>query len=215
MHEGEHEEDEDEGYNEDLDLESILRELEEEDEDEIKDESVNEEEDDDKDEKMDENDVSSEIGAADNKLKPEAGSSTDIGQGPEGEGSKSEAGKEDDNNEVVDDLVEDIDLEEVLKALTEEEDDKEEEESKDEAVSKLTSELDEHRNVVKYLRSKLNEVNLLNAKLLFTNKLFRNYGLNNGQKLKVVETFDRATNLREVKLVFSTLAESINVSFSI
>jgi len=61
---------------------------------------------------------------------------------------------------------------------------------------------------VKYLRSKLNEVNLLNAKLLFTNKLFRAHGLTNEQKLKVVETFDRAKNLREVKLVFSTLAES-------
>jgi hypothetical protein len=58
------------------------------------------------------------------------------------------------------------------------------------------------------LRSKLNEVNLLNAKLLFTNKLFRSHGLSNDQKMKVVETFDRAHNLREVKLVYSTLAES-------
>jgi hypothetical protein len=54
----------------------------------------------------------------------------------------------------------------------------------------------------------LNEVNLLNAKLLFTNKLFRAHGLTNEQKLKVVENFDGATNLREVKLVFATLAES-------
>ena len=75
-------------------------------------------------------------------------------------------------------------------------------------VAKLKSDLDEHRNVVKYLRSKLNEVNLLNAKLLFTNKLFRSYGLTNDQKMKVVENFDRAHNLREVKLVYSTLAES-------
>ena len=75
-------------------------------------------------------------------------------------------------------------------------------------VSKLQSELDELRDVVKYLRSKLNEVNLLNAKLLFTNKLFRAFGLSNDQKMKVVENFDRATNLREVKLVYSTLAES-------
>ena len=49
---------------------------------------------------------------------------------------------------------------------------------------------------------------MLNAKLLFTNKLFRSYGLNNDQKMKVVENFDRAHNLREVKLVYSTLAES-------
>ena len=49
---------------------------------------------------------------------------------------------------------------------------------------------------------------MLNAKLLFTNKLFRSFGLTNDQKMKVVENFDRAHNLREVKLVYSTLAES-------
>jgi len=213
------EEDEDEGYSEDLDLEAVLAELEgetvteEEDEEE---ETVKEEEDKDEeeDDEVNENDVSSDIGAADNKLKPEAGDSSKIGQGPEGEGSDKPAGKENSEDEIVDDLKEDveisedIDLEEVLKALTEEEDEEEEKEDASEAVNTLKADLEEHRNVVKYLRGKLNEVNLLNAKLLFTNKLFRNFGLNNEQKLKVVETFDRATNLREVKLVFSTLAES-------
>jgi hypothetical protein len=51
---------------------------------------------------------------------------------------------------------------------------------------------------------------LLNAKLLYTNKLFRNFELTEGQKMKVIENFDRAGNTREVKLVFSTLAESFN-----
>ena len=68
----------------------------------------------------------------------------------------------------------------------------------------------EHRKVIKYLKSKLNEVNLLNAKLLFTNKLFKTYNLNNNQKLRVVETFDRAKNTREIKLIYSTLAESFS-----
>ena len=219
MYEGEHgEEEEDEGnYMEDLDLEAVLAELEGETvtEEEDEDEEVKEEEEKEVDEEVNENDVSSDIGAADNKVKPEAGDSSKIGQGPEGEGKDKESGKEDENSEVVDDLTEDLDLEEVLKALTEEEDEdemKKEQEDKEkeveEQVSTLKSDLEEHRNVVKYLRGKLNEVNLLNAKLLFTNKLFRNFGLNNEQKLKVVETFDRATNLREVKLVFSTLAES-------
>ena len=220
------EEDEDEGYSEDLDLEAVLAELEgetvTEEEEEDKDETVKEEEDKDEeevDEEVNENDVSSEIGAADNKLKPEAGDSSKIGQGPEGEGSDKPAGKELEDQEIVDDLKEDIeisediDLEEVLKALTEEEDEEEKkdesvEESVNEELNTIKADLEEHRNVVKYLRGKLNEVNLLNAKLLFTNKLFRNFGLSNEQKLKVVETFDRATNLREVKLVFSTLAES-------
>ena len=63
---------------------------------------------------------------------------------------------------------------------------------------------------MKYLREKLNEVNLLNAKLLFTNKLFRAFGMNNEQKMKVVETFDRAKTLREIKLVYATVAENFS-----
>ena len=189
-----------------LDLESILRELEEE-----------EEEDEDKDE-MKENDVSSGIGKSDNAHNAEAGDSSKVGQGPESEGSDKEAGKELDDHEVVkegedkeegeDEMDEDIDLEEVLKALSEEE---EVEEEVDETAT-LKQEIKEHRDVVKYLRAKLNEVNLLNAKLLFSNKLFRTFGLTNEQKMKVVETFDRTKNLREIKLVYSTLAESFGQS---
>jgi len=110
----------------------------------------------------------------------------------------------DEVEESKEEVDEDVDLDEVLKALSEEEDDEEEMEE----VAKLRSDLDEHRSVIETLRGKLNEVNLLNAKLLFTNKLFRKHGLNNEQKMKVVEQFDRASNLREVKLVYSTLGES-------
>ena len=58
------------------------------------------------------------------------------------------------------------------------------------------------------MRDKLHEVNILNAKLLYTNRLFREFALSNDQKLKIVETFDRAQTTREIKLVYSTLAES-------
>ena len=185
-----HDEEEDDDVDEELDLESVLKELEASiEEDEEVEEGAHEE---DEEDKVDENDVSSAIGSADNKVDKKAGDSTDIGNADKAK-----------HTESVD---EDIDLDEVLKALSEE-DEEEKKESTDE-VSKLESELAEHRDVVKYLRTKLNEVNLLNAKLLFTNKLFRAFGLSNDQKMKVVETFDRATNLREVKLVYSTLAES-------
>jgi len=60
-----------------------------------------------------------------------------------------------------------------------------------------------------YLKDKLQEVNLLNAKLLYTNKLFRSRNISETQKMKVIEQFDRATNVREVKLVYSTFAESM------
>lgn len=204
MEEGEHEDEEDD-MEEDLDLEAIIKELEAEineedddmeegeerdDKDEVKEEDEVEEGDK---EEMDENDVSSGIGKSDNAHDKKSGSSTDIGK----------AGKA--KHESVDD---DLDLDSILEALKEGPDE-EEEEGVNEEVSNLRKDLDEARETIKFMQSKLNEVNLLNAKLLFTNKLFKKHGLSNEQKLKVVETFDRATNLREVKLVYSTLAESL------
>jgi outer membrane lipopolysaccharide assembly protein LptE/RlpB len=72
----------------------------------------------------------------------------------------------------------------------------------------VQSELGEAISVIKSLKGTINEVNLLNAKLLYVNKLFRSFNLTNEQKSKVVETLDRTKNVREVKLVFSTIAES-------
>ena len=80
----------------------------------------------------------------------------------------------------------------------------------EEEIKEKDKELQEAYKTVKKLNSIINEVNLLNAKLLYTNKLFRNFELNESQKMKVIENFDRAGNTREVKLVFSTLAESFN-----
>ena len=44
--------------------------------------------------------------------------------------------------------------------------------------------------------------------LKYDAKLFKEYALSNDQKLKIVETFDRAQTTRAIKLVYSTLAES-------
>jgi hypothetical protein len=207
------EEMEDKEEEDELDLESVLAELEadlSEEEDKDEEEKVDEVEDKDEEEKVDENDVSSDIGKSDNKVNPKANDSSATGaQGPEGEGKDEPAGNELDDHEVVKEVEDkeeddDIDLDEVLKALSEEEDAEEEADK----VEELKKEITETRNVVKFMRAKLNEVNLLNAKLLFSNKLFRAFGLNNNQKLKVVENFDRTKNLREVKLVYATLAES-------
>jgi hypothetical protein len=78
----------------------------------------------------------------------------------------------------------------------------------EDTIEKQGEELEEAYRTVNQLKSIINEVNLLNAKLLYTNKLFRNFELSENQKMKVIENFDRAGNPREVKLVFTTLAES-------
>ena len=233
MHEDEetHDEGHDEGHHEmdemrddehaiaeedDLELEAIIKELEDE---------IDEGEHDELDES---NDVSSGIGTADNKA-PDAKSTGAYTDDNEGDGvkvvSESEDGMEGESEtldtlheEEEDELDEgmredeDIDLEEVIKSLREEEEELDESEDgmegESETINNLTEKLQESYKVVRFLRSKINEVNLLNAKLLFTNKLFRNGNLNESQKLKVIETFDRAKSTREVKLVYSTLAES-------
>ena len=103
--------------------------------------------------------------------------------------------------ENIDDIIEAI-LREEEEVVAPEEDATEEE------LKEVKSELEEAYKTVRQLKSIINEVNLLNAKLLYTNKLFRNFDLNENQKMKVLESFDRAGNTREVKLVFSTMAES-------
>jgi len=112
---------------------------------------------------------------------------------------------------------EEVNLDEVIRALREMNGDvpAEEEETAgmtEEEAEEMKSDLEEAYKVIKSLKNTINEVNLLNAKLLYTNKLFRNFDLNEKQKVKVVENFDRASSLREVKLVFATLGENLNVA---
>ena len=106
---------------------------------------------------------------------------------------------------------EDIDLDEILKEMGygEEDDSEEEVDESNNQVEELSKELEEAYATVKELKKTINEVNLLNAKLLYANKLFRSYAMDNNQKSKVVETLDRTKSVREVKLVFATLAESM------
>ena len=179
-HEGE-EEDSDE-----LDLEAIIRELEEELDDEEEEQVA---------------DIASdEVEAHEDDMHEEE----EMEAEPEMEDGEMEDSEED--------LDEEIDLNEILREMGygEEEDESEEEEAVEEnnELAETQAELEEAMSTIKELKSTINEVNLLNAKLLYTNKLFRSYDLTNEQKMKVVETLDRTGNVREVKLVFSTLAES-------
>ena len=79
----------------------------------------------------------------------------------------------------------------------------------------LKNQLSEHINTVKYLKGVLAETNLLNAKLLYTNKLFKGKSLTEDHKLKIINTFDLTKNIREVKLAYTVLAESNNSGASV
>jgi len=117
---------------------------------------------------------------------------------------------------MMDEEDEELSLEEIistLKEMADEEEVSEEEETVEEGWNEeKETELEEAYSVITSLKNTINEVNLLNAKLLYTNKLFRTFDLNENQKMKVIENFDRAASLREVKLVFATLGENLNVA---
>jgi len=70
-------------------------------------------------------------------------------------------------------------------------------------------ELEEAYATIKTLKSELNEINVLNAKLLYTNKIFRNKSLTESQKIKVLTAFDKATTKKEVELIYETLQEGL------
>jgi len=177
---------------EDLDLEAIIRELQREvdalgdDDDDDDDEEVPSLEDDDE-EEVEEGDEEEEVEDGEEEV-------------------------EDEEDEDEEEVEEDLDLDAILREIEAEMSDEDDAELAQENT-RLQGELDEYRKAVELLRGKLNEVNLLNAKLLFTNKLFKGKELSQEQKIHVVETFDLAMTIREVKLLYATLAEAtINVN---
>ena len=84
----------------------------------------------------------------------------------------------------------------------------EEEGDEDYKKKKMEEELQLALEAVETLRSELHEVNLLNAKLLYVNKIFKAKNLTESQKLKVVKAFDKAESAKEAKLVYESLTET-------
>ena len=85
----------------------------------------------------------------------------------------------------------------------------------DTRIEELTNKLEESYTAINTLRSELNDINLLNAKLLYTNKIFKAKNLTESQKLQVLGSFDKTNNVKEVKLVYNTLNESLKLKTQI
>lgn len=141
-----------------------------------------------------------------------------------------EAGKEAGEEEEVED-EESISLEELLAELDKEDGKKVEEkkeveeakkdemdeakkdemdEAKKEEMEEAKKDLEEAISTIKTLQAELNEVNLLNAKLLYTNKIFKSKSLSEAQKVKVLQSIDKAANVKEAKNIYETLNEALN-----
>ena len=166
--------------------------------------------------------------AAEEFTKLEAGQGEEI-PGEEGEeidldaelGAEAPAGEEEEINldEMMDDMADeeidenDINIDELLAEFGLSEEEVEEGYGKEEDAddkSKMEEELAQALATIDELRSSIQEVNLLNAKLLYMNKVFKGTNLTESQKINVVKTFDKAESAKEAKLVY----ESIITSFT-
>lgn len=181
-------------FEDELDLESIIRELEadmDDEEDVFESEEVDGEEEFDFDSLGENDEIDFDLGDDEDEFE-----------------SFEESNHEDDEEFEFDD---EIDLDEILREMGYGDDDEEsfEDEVEDDSAE-VEAELEQAYETIRSLKSTINEVNLLNAKLLYTNKLFRSYDLDNSQKVRVVESLDRTNSVREVKLVYATLAESMS-----
>lgn len=75
---------------------------------------------------------------------------------------------------------------------------------------KMKEELEEAYRALAKIKSELNEVNLLNSKLLYSNKVFKAKNLTESQKVKVLAAFDKASTKKEAQLVYETVMENLN-----
>ena len=76
----------------------------------------------------------------------------------------------------------------------------------------VEEELEETKEALETVRAELNEVNLLNSKLLYVNRIFKANQLDESQKLRVVETLDKAESAKEAKLIYETIKDTFNVA---
>lgn len=124
--------------------------------------------------------------------------------------------------EVVGDVMLDIDEEDLINALADElgpvsagtvAESRRRDRARVSQRTQLTEarkEVRQYKQAVDNLKSQLVEMNLFNAKLLYANKLMQNKNLTMKQQKAIVEALDNAKTLREAKLLFKSLTESLN-----
>ena len=137
----------------------------------------------------------------------------------EGEKEELEEEKDEDLDEGfdLDALLEELDgldhgLDEAKEEDLDEAKDKDLDEAKDKELEEVKDELEETNKALTTVRTELNEVNLLNSKLLYVNRIFKANTLNESQKLRVVESLDKAGTAKEAKLIYETIKDTFNIS---
>ena len=117
-----------------------------------------------------------------------------------------------DDDDVYEGKKDDDDVNEAKDKDLDEAKDKDLDEAKDKELDEVKDELEETRKALTTVRAELNEVNLLNSKLLYVNRIFKANQLNESQKLRVVESLDKAGTTKEAKLIYETIKDTFNIS---
>ena len=68
------------------------------------------------------------------------------------------------------------------------------------------------QKTVLHLKERLEEVNLSNARLLYTNRVLNSTSLNERQKIKIVESISNADSVEEAKVIYETLQSAVGSS---
>jgi hypothetical protein len=165
--------------------------------------------------------IAQEMGGGDAEVEDELeGDDLDAGEeipGEEGEELPADVPAEDEEEINLDELLAELEAETAEEEVNEEEVSEEEtieeadktDESNCHCGKKHEAELSEAIETINTMKAELTETNLLNAKLLYVNKIFKANNLTESQKVNVIASFDKAETIKEVKLVNDTVSENI------
>lgn len=145
--------------------------------------------------------VSQEMNTGEESMGDEMGDMGDMSN----VGGETEDNLDMDSIETSEENDEELDLEELLAELDALDNTPEELGEVKKVTKKDNKELKEAVNTIQILRKELNEVNLLNSKLLYVNKIFKSKNLSESQKIHVISSFDKAKTTKEAKLVYESL----------
>lgn len=111
--------------------------------------------------------------------------------------------------EEIGDVFYDVDEDALINVLADELGSVSEKGMKESRLRKAMQEAAEYKKAAESLKGQLVEMNLFNAKLLYANKLMQNKDLTVKQQRAIVEALDNAKTLREAKLLYKSLSESL------
>ena len=210
-----------ESSEEDIDIDAVLAELNHDDDEneeivmEAKKDDEEKEEDEDIDlENMSEEDLKGFIEGVISDMvssgEIEGGSGKD--ESPEEEAELEEYGDEHhiSTEDTLNDEDEDFELDELLNELRSEKP-KMKPTPTQESYNSMKRSLNEALQTIEELKTISNDINSLNARLLYSNKILKTKrNLSESQVVKILEAFDKTKSKREAKLVYETLMEGLN-----